>query len=162
MNNRRKKKMKCPVCGYEDTNVVDSRPTDNGSIRRRRECKRCKKRFTTFEIVDTVPMVVVKKDGSREVFDRNKIKVGIMNACYKRPVSDDQIEAVVSEIESELQNMLQPEYSSQQIGVLVMEKLRKLDEVSYVRFASVYREFKDVGSFVAEIKGLNKEADCDK
>ncbi len=149
--------MKCPICGYEDTNVVDSRPTDNGSIRRRRECKRCKKRFTTFEIVDTVPMVVVKKDGSREIFDRNKIKAGIMKACYKRPVSDDQMESAVTDIEFELQNMLQPEYSSEQIGFLVMEKLKKLDEVSYVRFASVYREFKDVGSFVDEIKGLNKD-----
>lgn len=146
--------MRCPNCGYMESKVIDSRPTDSGSIRRRRECLSCKKRYTTYEIIDTVPVIVTKKDGTHEIFDRNKVKTGIMKACYKRPVSDVQIDELVGEIESELSNSLSTEHTTTEIGVMVMERLRSLDEVSYVRFASVYREFKDVDTFMKELKEL--------
>ena len=146
--------MKCPVCGYQESKVIDSRPTENSSIRRRRECLACQKRFTTYEVIDTIPVVVIKKDKTREVFDRNKIMTGLVKSCYKRPVTTAQMEALVAEIESELQNSLQTEFPSSEIGAMVMEKLKKLDEVSYVRFASVYREFKDVETFMAELTQL--------
>lgn len=146
--------MKCPVCGYQESKVIDSRPTENSSIRRRRECLSCQKRFTTYEVIDTIPVVVIKKDKTREVFDRNKIMTGLVKSCYKRPVTTAQMEALVGEIESELQNSLQTEFPSSEIGAMVMEKLKKLDEVSYVRFASVYREFKDVETFMAELTQL--------
>lgn len=146
--------MKCPVCGYQESKVIDSRPTENSSIRRRRECLSCQKRFTTYEVIDTIPVVVIKKDKTREVFDRNKIMTGLVKSCYKRPVTTAQMEDLVSEIESELQNSLQREFPSSEIGAMVMEKLKKLDEVSYVRFASVYREFKDVETFMAELTQL--------
>lgn len=146
--------MKCPMCGFADSKVIDSRPTENESIRRRRECQRCGKRFTTYEILDSVPMMVVKKDGKREIFDRNKIKTGVIKSCYKRPVTNEQIDALVSDIESELANSLRLEFSTEEIGSMVMERLRALDEVSYVRFASVYREFKDVETFMCELQEL--------
>ena len=143
--------MKCPFCSYEESKVIDSRPTDEGErIRRRRECISCQKRFTTYEIIETVPVIVVKKDKSREVFDRNKLFNGMLRACEKRPVSIEQIDRVVSEIEAELQNSLDREVTSVHIGELVMDKLKELDEVAYVRFASVYRSFKDISSFMAE------------
>ena len=148
--------MKCPNCGETDSKVIDSRPTENSSIRRRRECVKCGKRFTTYEIIETVPVFVIKKDGSKEIFDRNKLITGMVKACYKRPVTLEQINAAVSEIENELQNSLQSEYTSAEIGDFVMNKLKELDEVSYVRFASVYREFKDVDSFMNELKELMK------
>lgn len=148
--------MKCPMCGYEDSMVVDSRPVDNGSIRRRRECKRCGKRYTTYEILDSLPVMVVKKDGSREVFDRNKIITGLVKSCYKRPVSMEQLQALVDSIEGEMQNRLHDAYSTAEIGVMVMDRLRELDEVSYVRFASVYREFKDIDTFMAELQELKE------
>ena len=147
--------MKCPYCAHPESKVVDSRPTDeSASIRRRRECLSCGKRFTTYETVESVPLVVVKKDGSRESFDRNKILTGLIKSCYKRPVTSEQLNALVSEIESELQNSLTSEIHTTDIGVMVMERLRQLDEVSYVRFASVYREFKDVETFMNELKLL--------
>lgn len=147
--------MKCPFCGYEESKVIDSRPTDEGEkIRRRRECVECGKRFTTYEIIETVPIVVVKKDKSRQAFDRVKLFNGMLRACEKRPVSIDQIERVVSEIETDLQNSLDREVTSVHIGELVMEKLKGLDEVAYVRFASVYRQFKDINTFMDELTKL--------
>jgi transcriptional repressor NrdR len=146
--------MRCPNCGFSESKVIDSRPTDNGSIRRRRECLSCKKRFTTYEIIDIVPVFVIKKNGSKEMFDRNKVLTGLIKSCYKRPVTSEQLNMLVSEIESELQNSLKSEISSTELGVMVMERLRQLDEVSYVRFASVYREFKDVETFMNELKLL--------
>ncbi len=146
--------MKCPACGFHESKVIDSRPTENSSIRRRRECLACQKRFTTYEVIDTVPVVVIKKDKTREVFDRNKIMTGLLKSCYKRPVTSAQLESLVSEIELELQNSLRTEFPSSEIGIMVMDKLRTLDEVSYVRFASVYREFKDVETFMAELQRL--------
>ena len=141
--------MKCPFCGYTDSRVIDSRPTDEDSrIRRRRECIQCGKRFTTYEVVDSVPISVVKKDGSREFFDRHKLHSGILKACQKRPVDT---EAIVSEIESELANSLVAEISTTDIGNMVMQKLQAVDAVSYVRFSSVYREFKDVDTFLEEL-----------
>ena len=141
--------MKCPSCGLSDSRVLDSRPTEEGnSIRRRRECAGCGKRFTTYEVIETTPITVIKKDGSREYFDRHKLQSGIMHACQKRPVD---VGALVDTIEKELQNALVEEVTSEHIGELVMEHLRALDAVSYVRFASVYREFKDVDTFLAEI-----------
>ena len=148
--------MKCPACGFTESKVIDSRPTDNYSIRRRRECLSCKRRFTTYEIVDVVPLVVRKKDGREELFDRNKILTGLIKSCYKRPVTGEQLNALVSEVESELLNSLQNKVTTEEIGVMVMERLKKLDEVSYVRFASVYREFKDVDTFLQELKKLQK------
>ena len=147
--------MRCPFCGYEESKVIDSRPTDEGEkIRRRRECIACAKRFTTYEIIETVPIVVVKKDKSRQAFDRVKLFNGMLRACEKRPVSIDQIEKVVTDIETELQNSLDREVTSVHIGELVMDKLKGLDEVAYVRFASVYRQFKDINTFMDELTKL--------
>lgn len=147
--------MKCPFCGYEESKVIDSRPTDEGEkIRRRRECISCSKRFTTYEIIESVPIVVVKKDKSRQAFDRVKLFNGMLRACEKRPVSIDQIEKVVTDIETELQNSLDREVTSVHIGELVMAKLKELDEVAYVRFASVYRQFKDINTFMDELTKL--------
>ena len=147
--------MKCPNCGCTESKVLDSRSTEEGlAIRRRRECLECQKRFTTYERVEEIPLMVVKKDGSRQVFDRSKILNGIVRACEKRPVSLSQMENTTSEIETELMNLGQSEITSDQIGNVVMEKLKNLDEVAYVRFASVYRQFKDVGTFMAELKHL--------
>ncbi len=147
--------MKCPFCGAEDTKVTDSRPSDN-SIRRRRVCTVCDMRFTTYERVEEVPLMVVKKDGVREEFDRSKIERGIMRACHKRPVSADQISRIVDEIENELTSRAEREIPSTVIGEMVMNKLAVTDDVAYVRFASVYREFKDVKTFVQEIAKLDQ------
>ncbi len=147
--------MRCPFCENQDTKVIDSRPTEEGhAIRRRRECENCKKRFTTYEKVEEIPLVVIKKDGSREVFDRNKVLNGIIKACEKRPVSLDDIEMIVSDIERGLNNMMQKEIKSKVIGEVIMDHLIDLDEVAYVRFASVYRQFKDVNTFISEIEKL--------
>ena len=148
--------MKCPYCGAEDTKVIDSRPAEN-TIRRRRQCEKCDKRFTTYERVEATPLVVIKKDEVREEFDRSKIERGILRACHKRPVSVDQITALVDEIENELMSGGEKEISSKAIGELVMKKLAGLDDVAYVRFASVYREFKDVETFLREIEKLVKK-----
>ena len=146
--------MKCPACGSLNGKVVDSRPmTEGNSIRRRRECLDCQKRFTTYEIIETVQMFVIKKNGSKEIFDRNKLLSGIMKACEKRPVSAEDI---VSEIESELQNSLSNEVTTKEIGEIVMDKLKARDEVAYVRFASVYREFKDIDTFIKELSSLKR------
>ena len=149
--------MKCPACGYFDSKVVDSRPTDDSSIRRRRECLECHKRFTTYEIVDEVPISVIKKNKTKEIFDPNKIISGLRRACYKRPVSEAQISNIVSEIEAEISNSLKSEVTSSELGNMVMAKLKDIDQVSYVRFASVYREFKDVNTFLEELRQLAKE-----
>lgn len=149
--------MKCPFCEYEDTRVVDSRPTDEGhAIRRRRVCDQCKKRFTTFEKVEQSIIMVVKKDGSREVFNRDKIFSGIITACQKRPISMDKIDDMVNNIEKEVFNTIEKEVNSKYIGELVMEQLKLIDEVAYVRFASVYRQFTDANTFVKEIEKLIK------
>lgn len=147
--------MRCPFCSYSESKVIDSRPTDEGErIRRRRECLSCAKRFTTYEIIETVPLIVVKKDKSRETFDRNKLRNGILRACEKRPVSINTIEKIVDDIESKLQNSLDREVTSILIGEYAMESLKDIDEVSYVRFASVYREFKDITTFMDELQKL--------
>lgn len=147
--------MKCPFCGFTESKVIDSRPTDEGEkIRRRRECVSCSKRFTTYEIIESVPIIVVKKDKSREVFDRVKLFNGMLRACEKRPVSISQIENAVGDIEAELQNSLDREVTSVRIGELAMDRLKMLDEVAYVRFASVYRQFKDINTFMEELKKL--------
>ena len=148
--------MKCPYCGAEDTKVIDSRPSDNNTIRRRRQCILCERRFTTYERVEVIPLVVVKKDGVREEFDRSKIEKGIIRACHKRPVSTDKITQLVDEIENELMSTGERELPSTVIGEKVMSKLAATDDVAYVRFASVYREFKDVKTFVKEIAKLDK------
>ncbi len=150
--------MKCPYCGYEESKVIDSRPADDGErIRRRRECLGCGKRFTTHEVIETVPLIVVKRDKSREAFDRNKLTAGILRACEKRPVSLNSVEAIVDDIESKLQNSLDREVTSMAIGEYVMEHLKNLDEVAYVRFASVYRQFKDINTFMEELNKLLQE-----
>lgn len=150
--------MKCPFCSCEDSKVVDSRHSEDGlSIRRRRECLNCTKRFTTYETVESLPIVVVKKDGRRQTFDRNKVLNGMVRACEKRPVPIAKIEAAVGEIEQIVQNSLEREVKSDYIGELVMERLKPLDEVSYVRFASVYRQFKDINSFMAELTKILNE-----
>ncbi len=150
--------MKCPFCGCEESKVIDSRPTDEGErIRRRRECISCQKRFTTYEVIESVPVIVVKKDKSREVFDRNKLFNGMLRACEKRPVSLEKLETAVNEIEATLQNSLDREVTSVHIGELAMDKLRDLDEVAYVRFASVYRQFKDINTFMDELAKLLQE-----
>lgn len=150
--------MRCPYCGHEESKVIDSRPADDGErIRRRRECLGCGKRFTTHEVIETVPIIVVKRDKSRETFDRNKLTAGILRACEKRPVSLDSIEEIVNDIESKLQNSVDREVTSKAIGEYVMEHLKNLDEVSYVRFASVYRQFKDINTFMEELNKLLKE-----
>ena len=150
--------MKCPYCGYQESKVVDSRHSEDGtSIRRRRECLSCQKRFTTYETVESLPIVVVKKDGSRQSFDRNKILNGMLRACEKRPVSLAALETAALDIEQILQNSLEREVSTGQIGELVMERLKPLDEVAYVRFASVYRQFKDINSFMRELNKILEE-----
>lgn len=150
--------MKCPYCGYQESKVVDSRHSDdNTSIRRRRECLSCQKRFTTYETVESLPMIVVKKDDSRQSFDRNKILNGMVRACEKRPVSMAALEAAADEIEQIVQNSLDREVSTEHIGELVMERLKPLDEVAYVRFASVYRQFKDINSFMNELNKILQE-----
>lgn len=147
--------MKCPFCEYTESKVIDSRPTDEGeAIRRRRECLSCGKRFTTYEKVETIPLMVVKKDKSRQMFDREKLLNGIMRACEKRPVSTAQMEHMVSEIENMAQNLLEREVTTEKIGEMVMDKLKDVDEVAYVRFASVYRQFTDVNTFVEEVNRL--------
>ena len=147
--------MKCPYCGFGESKVIDSRPADeNSSIRRRRECLSCGNRFTTYETVESLPLVVVKKDGSRQSFDRSKVMGGVIRACEKRPVSYQDMEGLVAEIEQVLQNQMEREISSAQIGELVMDRLKKLDEVAYVRFASVYRQFKDINPFMTELNKL--------
>ena len=150
--------MKCPYCGYEESKVIDSRPADDGErIRRRRECLGCNKRFTTHEVIETVPIIVVKRDKSRETFDRNKLTAGILRACEKRPVSLESIEQIVTDIETNLQNSLDREVTSKAIGEYVMEHLKNVDEVAYVRFASVYRQFKDINTFMEELNKLLQE-----
>lgn len=147
--------MKCPYCGYAESKVVDSRPTDEGStIRRRRECIDCKGRFTTYEKIEETPIMVVKKDGNRQAFDRNKIINGMIKSCEKRPVSRDEIEKATNNIEKSVQNTLKKEITSEELGRMVMKELKDLDEVSYVRFASVYRQFKDVQSFFNELEEI--------
>ena len=147
--------MKCPFCAHPESKVVDSRPADEGaSIRRRRECLSCHKRFTTYETMESLPLMVIKKDGSRQSFDRNKVMAGLIRACEKRPVSYNAMEAMVNEIEQVLQNQMEREVSSAEIGELVMERLKKTDEVAYVRFASVYRQFKDINTFMNELSKL--------
>ena len=149
--------MKCPYCNSDDTRVVDSRPADdNRSIRRRRMCDACGKRFTTYEKVETIPLVVIKKDRTRESYDRSKIEAGIMRACYKRPVPVAKISEMLDVVENEIYSRAENEIESKQIGEIVMDKLADLDPVAYVRFASVYREFKDVGTFMDELKKLLK------
>ena len=145
--------MKCPFCGEENTKVIDSRPAEeNNSIRRRRQCEVCGKRFTTYEKVETIPLIVIKKDDNREPYDRSKIERGIVRSCHKRPVSYDQIVSTVEEIEAEIFNKEEKEISSNEIGEIVMDKIKEFDQVAYVRFASVYREFKDVNTFMDELK----------
>lgn len=149
--------MKCPYCGKENTRVIDSRPTDDSSIRRRRQCDECGKRFTTYEKVETLPLIVVKKDNNREPYDRGKIVAGIVRSCHKRPISMKQINDMVDDIEGQIFNMGEKEIPTTTIGSIVMDKLKDLDEVAYVRFASVYREFKDVNTFMDEIKKILKK-----
>lgn len=150
--------MKCPFCGFEESKVIDSRPTDEGErIRRRRECVKCGKRFTTYEVIETVPVIVVKKDKSRESFDRTKLFNGILRACEKRPVSIETIDNMVDSIETALQNSLDREVTSVHIGEMVMDKLKETDEVAYVRFASVYRQFRDINTFMDELAKLLSE-----
>ena len=149
--------MKCPFCGNDNTKVIDSRPTDDSSIRRRRQCESCGKRFTTYEKVETMPLIVIKKDNNREPYDREKIVAGIVRSCHKRPVSISSINAMVDEIETKIFNIGEKEIPTTTIGAIVMEELKKLDEVAYVRFASVYREFKDVNTFMDEIKKILKQ-----
>ena len=147
--------MKCPFCGKENTKVIDSRPADdNSSIRRRRQCDVCGKRFTTYEKVETIPFIVIKKDDNREPYDREKIQGGIIRSCHKRPVSANQISEMVEDIENQIFNMEEKEIPSSTIGELVMDKLKDVDQAAYVRFASVYREFKDVNTFMHEIKKI--------
>ena len=147
--------MRCPFCAHPESKVIDSRPADEGaSIRRRRECLACHKRFTTYETMESLPLMVVKKDGSRQSFDRNKVMNGLIRACEKRPVSFSTMEEIVNEIEQTLQSQMDREVRSAQIGELVMDRLKKVDEVSYVRFASVYRQFKDINTFMRELNKL--------
>ena len=147
--------MKCPYCSFDEDKVIDSRPTDEGAtIRRRRECLSCRKRYTTYEKVENMPIMVIKKDGSRQTYDRDKVRKGILRACEKRSVSINQIEKILDAIEGQINNSLEREVTSEFIGELVMEKLRELDEVAYVRFASVYRQFKDINTFMNELNKL--------
>ena len=151
--------MKCPYCAHDESKVIDSRPTDEGEkIRRRRECLKCGKRFTTYEVIESVPILVVKRDKSREAFDPQKLLNGMLRACEKRPVEYATLEKAINEIEATIQNSFEREITSEKIGELVMEKLKDIDEVAYVRFASVYRQFTDVSTFIAEVnKLLNKK-----
>jgi len=147
--------MRCPFCGHDEDRVIDSRPSDEGTaIRRRRECISCGSRFTTYEKIENLPLLVIKKDGTREPFDREKLMSGIMKSCQKRPVTTTQIESLVSSIEVQTQNSLKREISSREIGEMVMEGLKRIDEVAYVRFASVYRQFRDVNSFLEELNQM--------
>ena len=147
--------MKCPFCGDDNTRVIDSRPADdNEAIRRRRQCDECGKRFTTYEKVETIPLIVIKKHKNRETYDRSKIESGVVRSCHKRPVSVDQIEACVDEIENKIFNLGVREIESEKIGEIVMDQIRDLDQVAYVRFASVYRQFKDADTFMSELKKL--------
>ena len=149
--------MRCPFCGYEESKVIDSRPTDeNERIRRRRECLRCSKRFTTYEKVETIPLIVIKKDNNREQYERAKIENGVLNACYKRPVPAEEIQKTIDAIELSIYNREEKEIPSSEIGEIVMENLKALDPVAYVRFASVYREFKDANTFMDELKKFLK------
>lgn len=153
--------MKCPFCGHENTRVIDSRPAEEyNSIRRRRACDECGKRFTTYEKVETIPLIIIKKDNNREAYDRSKIEAGVLRACHKRPISANQINQLIDEVETEIFNMEEKEISSQVIGELVMNKLKDLEAVAYVRFASVYREFKDINTFMDELKKVitNKDS----
>ena len=145
--------MKCPYCANTDTRVIDSRPAEEGnSIRRRRSCDVCGKRFTTYEKIETIPLIIIKKDNNRETYDRSKVEAGVLRACHKRPISASQITQLVDEVETEIFNLEEKEISSQTVGELVMNKLKSLEAVAYVRFASVYREFKDVNTFLEELK----------
>ena len=153
--------MQCPYCNYKESKVVDSRHTDSNSIRRRRECESCKKRYTTYETIETTPVMVVKKDNTREYFDREKIKNGLIKSCEKRPVSIDQIESVVSYIENQINKNYMTEVETRLIGEMIMDKLKDIDEVSYVRFASVYRQYKDINTFVNEVKTIIREKDIE-
>lgn len=147
--------MKCPFCAFEESKVIDSRPTDEGErIRRRRECLSCQKRFTTYEMIESLPIIVIKKDKTRQAFSREKILNGMVRACEKRPVSLETLEHAIDEIETEIQNSLDREVSSEKIGELVMKKLSEIDEVAYVRFASVYRQFRDINTFMEELNKL--------
>ena len=149
--------MKCPFCGHDNTRVIDSRPADeNNSIRRRRVCDECSRRFTTYEKVETIPLIVIKKDDNRETYDRSKIEAGVLRACHNRPVSAQELTRLVDEVENEISNLEEKEIPSQVIGELVMNKLKDLDAVAYVRFASVYREFKDINTFMDELKNVLK------
>ncbi|MDD2969685.1 MAG: transcriptional regulator NrdR [Lachnospiraceae bacterium] len=145
--------MKCPFCSHDNTRVIDSRPAEeNNSIRRRRACDECGKRFTTYEKIETIPLIIIKKDNNRETYDRSKIEAGVLRACHKRPISANQINQLIDEVETEIFNMEEKEISSAVIGELVMNKLKDLEAVAYVRFASVYREFKDINTFMDELK----------
>ncbi len=147
--------MRCPFCHHKDSKVLDSRATEEGaSIRRRRECTKCNRRFTTYERLDQVPFMIVKKDGRREAFSRDKILNGVLKACEKRPISPDQIEKMIDDIEKDVRNTTEREITSNEVGEIVMERLKELDEVAYVRFASVYRQFKDINSFMSELQQL--------
>ena len=147
--------MKCPFCSHENTRVIDSRPAeDNNSIRRRRVCDECGKRFTTYEKVETIPLIIIKKDDNRETYDRSKIEAGVLRACHKRPISANRINQLVDEVETEIFNMEEKEIPSQVVGEIVMNKLKDLEAVAYVRFASVYREFKDINTFMDELKNV--------
>lgn len=155
--------MKCPYCGYAESKVIDSRPAEEGStIRRRRECLACRKRFTTYEIMERLPLVVVKRDGSRQSFDRVKVINGLVRACEKRPIALSQLESIADEIENELQGALEREITTAEIGEMVMERLKALDEVAYVRFASVYRQFKDINTFMEELTKLLGDKSANK
>ena len=149
--------MQCPFCGFRESKVVDSRHTDSNTIRRRRECEECKKRFTTYENIEMTPVMVIKKDNTRELFERNKVKKGIMKACEKRPVSIEDIEKLVSEVEYKINRKYSGEVESKIVGEMVMDGLKDLDEVAYIRFASVYRQFKDINTFVNELKNILTE-----
>ena len=150
--------MKCPFCGHENTRVIDSRPADdNNSIRRRRVCDECDKRFTTYEKVETIPIIIIKKDNNRETYDRKKIEAGVLRACHKRPVPASAITQLVDEVETEVFNYEDKEIPSDVIGELVMNKLKDIDAVAYVRFASVYRQFKDINTFLSEIQDMMKK-----
>lgn len=149
--------MKCPFCGCQETKVLDSRPNeDKSAIRRRRECEECKKRFTTYEKIETIPLIVIKKDENREAYDRTKIEKGVLRACYKRPVSAARLEQLIDDIETDIYALGTGEVKSTQIGEIVMDRIKEVDQVAYVRFASVYREFKDINTFIDEIKKLGK------
>ncbi len=153
--------MKCPYCFYQESKVVDSRPADDGErIRRRRECLKCQKRFTTYEIIETTPLMVIKRDRSRESFNREKILAGLLRACQKRPIPTARLEEIVGDIEIALQNRLEHEVDSQVIGEMVLERLKPVDEIAYVRFASVYRQFKDINTFLEELNRLVQSRDA--